>query len=346
MENFRLLFSLIAAITALTLSSCATRPARDTSDQNQALNNPCDQPPNWAAISAAFAASPPGGDFFTELGAANRELGRERDERAQCQVALAEERKAVAERSIQESVDKSYKAMQTTPQAANVQTGPDRKNSDVPMQQNLPNLRCRGEAPGTWDNCVGTVRYHNGNVYDGEFHQGERSGYGVLVINAIGKSNEDNIMADEPSVYIGQFKDGRLNGQGIVFNKVTHRAIGGPFRNNIFEGTSNSVSCKSRSPADWDGCFGVQSYPNGNIYFGEFSGGLRSGLGLIKIMARGLSNPQNIATSSPGLYVGHFLRGKINGRGMLLTSTGGYFGFFINNAYVGQDAIQYRRLVH
>jgi hypothetical protein len=345
---------LFAVVVTLALSSCAASTGRGVSSQNQVSSDPCYQPTNWAAVSAGLASAPPGSDFFTELGYANRELARERDQQTQCEVALAEQRVALerqrlaaAEQPVPINGAETTDAMHSAPPAESAESTQDVTSTDASTQQSSLNLRCLGGDPMAWDNCVGTVRYHNGNVYDGEFHDGQRSGYGVLTINAIGQSDHYNIMASEPSIYIGQFKNGRLNGQGIIFNKTTFRAFGGPFLDNIFMGASNPVNCRSTNAEHWDGCFGVQRHPNGNIYFGEFSGGVRSGLGLIKISAQGVSDSQNIAApSTPSIYVGQFLKGRINGRGMLLTPDDGIFGFFINNVYVGQDAAEYYRLVH
>jgi hypothetical protein len=180
------------------------------------------------------------------------------------------------------------------------------------------------------------VHYINGNVYDGEFHHGARSGYGVLVINAIGRSDFSNIMARVPSIYIGEFDGNRMNGNGIIFEKQGHTAIGGTFVNNLPSGVGN-VNCDTNaSPGTWNECFGVVRYPNGNVYFGDFKNGERSGLGFIKIMARGVMTAQNIATATPGFYVGQFRGGLMNGRGVLLTQTDGVFGRFVDNSFVGR----------
>ena len=307
----------------LGLSSCASPPRNEASTAPQVQGSPCSTSRNWFAISSAYLTPGPGG-FFAEQANVNRELARERQEQVQCQLAVAQQRAAEAAQASQDAAADRDSGAPTTGAA-----------SEVAAESS--NMRCQGQDPQVWDDCVGTVHYRNGNVYDGEFHHGMRSGYGVLVINAIGKSNRFNIMARVPSIYIGEFDDNRLNGAGIIFEKASHAADGGSFVDNVPSGPYGNINCDATAaPSTWDGCFGVVRYPNGNIYFGEFRNGERSGLGLIKIMARGVTTAQNIATLTPGLYVGQFRGGLMNGHGVLLTQDSGAFGRFVDNRYVGR----------
>ena len=52
-----------------------------------------------------------------------------------------------------------------------------------------------------WNNCFGTLTYPNGNEYVGEFKDGKRNGQGTYTF---ANGNE----------YVGEFKDGNLNGKG------------------------------------------------------------------------------------------------------------------------------------
>jgi hypothetical protein len=83
-------------VLALALSSCATSPGSDETSQNQTSRDPCYQPPNWFAVAAGFGSAPPGSDFFRELGYADGALARQRDQQTQCEIALAEQRVALA----------------------------------------------------------------------------------------------------------------------------------------------------------------------------------------------------------------------------------------------------------
>lgn len=86
-------------------------------------------------------------------------------------------------------------------------------STPLAITSNVPDMKCQG-LPQTWDNCVNAVRYPNGNVYQGEFHHGQREGLGVIQINAAGVSDHDHVLSNEPSIYAGEFHEGRLNGHG------------------------------------------------------------------------------------------------------------------------------------
>lgn len=323
MKRARLFLNLAVICAVLGLTSCASPPRNEASVARQAQANPCGTSPNWFAISSAYLTPGPGG-FPAEQTNVNGELARERQEQLQCQLALAQEKAAeAAQATLASTQEASSGSVQTEPYSGG---GTDSSN-----------MRCRGQYSVAWNNCVGTVHYANGNVYDGEFQRGRRSGYGVLVINAIGVTDRSSVMARVPSIYVGEFEGNRLNGTGVVFEKMSHVAHGGTFVDNLPSGPYKRVSCDAASSSStWNDCFGVVRYPNGNIYLGEFKNGERSGLGVIKIMARGRTTAQNIATPTPGLYVGQFRGGLMNGRGVLLTQNSGVFGRFVDNRYVGQ----------
>ena len=332
--------SALIASGILSVFLFATFHAPNAQAQSVGSSDPCAQPPNWAAIASGFL-TPHLGGFFGSLGNVSRELSQERNERTQCEASLAQQRAIQSEQeAIQEQQEQLEQSAQenTEPSGQSSTQYGSTEASASPQDSSPPNMHCEGRDSRTWNECVATIRYPNGNVYDGQFMQGQRSGFGVLVINAIGESDSYNILARTPSIYIGHFKGNWLNGEGILFAKSSLRAIKGPFFNNIFTGSSSSITCRSNDSRTWNECFGAQRYPNGNVYFGEFRDGHRSGLGLIKIMARGNSDAYDIATPSPGIYVGNFRGGRIDGRGMLLTTDGGYFGLFADNSYVGRNS--------
>ena len=66
-------------------------------------------------------------------------------------------------------------------------------------QSNLPG--CRGVDISRWSNCVGTKTFASGHKYVGEWKDGKQNGQGTLTT-----ANGDK--------YVGEFKDGNLNGQG------------------------------------------------------------------------------------------------------------------------------------
>jgi hypothetical protein len=103
------------------------------------------------------------------------------------------------------------------------------------------NMSCGAASSAQWDSCAGLASFPNGNIYRGEFHHGLREGFGFLIINARGVSDHDNILSDEPAIYAGEFRGGRLNGHGVWFTKS------GTGYSGTFTGTSTMVSsCTAR----------------------------------------------------------------------------------------------------
>jgi len=93
-----------------------------------------------------------------------------------------------------------------------------------------------------------------------------------------------------------------------------------------------SMGCKGVFSPQWDSCVGVLTYPNGNIYTGEFHHGQREGLGMIVIRARGTSDENQILSSEPNtIYAGEFRGDRLNGRGIWITQGAAYAGTFVNN---------------
>lgn len=92
--------------------------------------------------------------------------------------------------------------------------------------------------------------------------------------------------------------------------------------------------CKGTEIQQWSDCEGAHTYPNGNIYWGEFKNGLRHGLGKIRILAKGKSDSLNIRSEVPAIYIGQFKNGKISGYGVWSLDSGERFeGEFLDNIY-------------
>lgn len=89
-------------------------------------------------------------------------------------------------------------------------TGPAPKPT---FESKLP--KCQGDNPRGWSGCTGNFRFPNGNFYSGEWRNGNRDGVGILRIVSGGPTQNNNIGTKTPSIYFGQFHNGRLNGHGI-----------------------------------------------------------------------------------------------------------------------------------
>src|ERR1019366_4352446 len=63
---------------------------------------------------------------------------------------------------------------------------------------------CPNDSPElSWDNCQGTKTFLNGSKYVGEFKDGKFNGQGTF---ASARENK----------YVGEWKDGKFNGQGTL----------------------------------------------------------------------------------------------------------------------------------
>ncbi len=139
-------------------------------------------------------------------------------------------------------------------------------------QSNLP--ACRGSDSTRWSNCVGSVTFDGGNKYVGEWKDGKFNGQGTY-----------NWVSGEQ--YVGEFKGGRRHGQGNA------------------------------------------TYADGNKYIGEFKNDTRSGIGT-SIFADGRR------------YVGEFAGGKYNGSGTSFTSDGKVLseGIWFDGKFVSSEPVQ------
>ena len=193
-----------------------------------------------------------------------------------------------------------------------------------PRQKELP--------PSQWNNCVGTYTYQDGNVYSGEFRHGDRFGFGVLEIKFIGQSSADVIGWHEPAIYVGSFKDGRLDGYGLLIAK-SGVAYAGLFKDNIAQSGLNQKQCQGDESAAWTNCIGTYSFQNGNVYRGEFAHGVPEGIGMLQVRAVGTPEATQVRLPLTGVYVGQFEDGKLSGQGAVVMSGDGYFGTFSDNTF-------------
>jgi len=186
--------------------------------------------------------------------------------------------------------------------------------------------------PNQWTDCVGTHTYNNGDFYRGEFRHGERDGFGVLQIKYTGQSSDTEIGWGGPAIYVGSFKDGRLNGYGLLIAN-SGAAYAGTFKDNIAQADLTQKQCSGDASADWTNCIGTYHSPNGNVYRGEFARGLPEGIGVLEVNAVRGPRDSQVGLPSPGVYVGEFKDGKFSGQGAVIISGVGYFGTFSDGTF-------------
>jgi hypothetical protein len=116
-------------------------------------------------------------------------------------------------------------------------------------QSDLIQKKCPGELSDEWTNCIGTYRFPNGNIYRGEFAHGLPDGIGMLQVRAIGASDASQVRLPMPGIYVGQFKNGKLSGQGAVV--MSDAGYFGTFSDNTFK-RDKFAQKRSRSGAVTD----------------------------------------------------------------------------------------------
>ena len=154
---------------------------------------------------------------------------------------------------------------------------------------------CQGShLTSRWDACIGAITYSNGDKLAGEFRNGRLNGQGMEVL-ASGYQ------------YIGQFKDDLPDGQGTETFPEGHRYVG-EYKQGKYHGRGEfSFANRNRYAGDFfDGKpngQGSYTFANGDVYEGEFRNGLRSGRG-------------RFTYSDGERFVGEFQEGDFSGLGI------------------------------
>ena len=137
-------------------------------------------------------------------------------------------------------------------------------------QSNLP--ACQGSETIKWSNCFGTQIFTNGAKYEGEWKDGKVHGQGIGTF-------------PDGSKYVGEHKYGMIDG------------------------------------------YGINTFADGQRYEGEFKVGKRNGQG-------------TITSATRGKYVGEWKDDKYNGQGILVTPDGKRSeGIFDNNKFIREAKV-------
>ena len=162
--------------------------------------------------------------------------------------------------------------------------------------------------------AIKNITYDNGDKYIGEFKDGKPNGQGTFT-DASGKK------------YEGEFKDGVPNGHGIVTDTSGNK-YEGEFKDGVLNGQGTLTS---ENGEKYEGEFkdgqpngqGSLTYANGNQYEGEFKDGIPNGQG-------------KLIEASGDEYEGQFVDGVLNGQGTLTNANGTVFqGEFKDGQYIG-----------
>ena len=166
-------------------------------------------------------------------------------------------------------------------------------------QSSLP--PCQGSSHAVkWHNCFGAILHGNGDKQVGEFKDGRLNGQGM----------ESMVNGHQ---YIGTFKDGMPHGHGTETLPEGHKYVG-EFREGKYHGEgsfdfANRNRYVGQFIGGWPEGKGTYTYANGKTYVGEFKAGKRNGRGAL--------------TFADGeKFVGEFRNDEINGLGIEYRANG------------------------
>jgi len=161
-------------------------------------------------------------------------------------------------------------------------------------------VACKGTVRAAWNNCTGTYTTTEGAVYVGEFRNGKYNGEGTATW-----PNGDR--------YVGGFRDDKFHGQGIYTAEKNFVYVG-EFRDGMFNGIGTYTSSSGMKYfGEWrddeKNGQGTYTWPSGRVYVGQFRDDDRDGQG-----AETMPDGQK--------YVGEFREGKRWGNGTLYDPSG------------------------
>jgi hypothetical protein len=169
-------------------------------------------------------------------------------------------------------------------------------------QSSLP--PCRGDV-SMWTDCFGTTTHPSGNKYVGEYKDGRRDGQGTFFFLV-----DDKFKGDK---YVGEYKDGKPNGQG-TYTFATGNKYVGEFKDDKPNGQgtytlANGDKYVGEYKDDKRNGQGTYTFANGNKYVGEYKDDKRNGQGAFTL-------------ANGDKYVGEYKDGKRNGQGISYKADG------------------------
>lgn len=178
-------------------------------------------------------------------------------------------------------------------------------------------VECIG-SPETWNNCIGTQTLNSGGKYVGEFKEGKRNGQGTF---------------NWPSghKYVGESKDDKRTGKGTLTWPDGQKYVG-EFKDNKRSGQGvNNLPDGTKYVGEWKddkaNGYGTRNWPDGAKYAGEWVDDKRSGQG-------------TFTWPDGSQYVGEFRDSKVNGQGTRTWPDGAkYIGQFVDEKRHGQGSM-------
>jgi hypothetical protein len=207
----------------------------------------------------------------------------------------------------------------------------EKSNDEHSVQENHPNLNSGsiqkngniyiGQFINGELNGLGKLKFADGSIHEGEFKHGLLNGKGIII-------DENGKLFAE-----GEFLDGDLNGKGKYYHEN-----GTVFQEGIFtDGELNGHGLEYYDEDVYEGNWksnekcgqGKMTYTDGTIYEGEWLTNEIHGYGEMK-----WSNGQK--------YLGNWSRGNMHGKGKYFYSNGNiYEGDFVNGEFSGDGKFTY-----
>ena len=167
---------------------------------------------------------------------------------------------------------------------------------------------------------TGKLTFKNGDIYEGDFRNGKRTGKGIFYwkdgnvykgdfVN--GKRSGKGILRFvDGYVYEGEFLDGKRSGKG-VFRFVNGDTYEGDFVNDEMTGK------------------GILHFSDGDVYVGDFIDGDRTGKGILRF-------------ANGDVYEGDFIDDERTGKGILRFANGDvYEGDFVDDERIGKGILRF-----
>ena len=211
------------------------------------------------------------------------------------------------------------------------------------------------------NNCfdgLGTIFYEDGCCYKGEFKNGYMHGKGQFFnehklleyegdfVNNLFEG-KGKYLFKNGEYYIGQLKEGKKSGKGTLYYKSKNKKYEGYFVNDKPEGEgiffSDEFFFNGKEPIIYAGDFvkgryegqGLYTFPNGELYIGEFKNNLLNGNGILFYKNQKIKYEGGFYNNVPegegktylenGFFIGgHYKKGIIKGKAKIYDEEGNF----------------------
>ncbi len=183
-------------------------------------------------------------------------------------------------------------------------------------QSNLP--ACQGSDVSKWTNCFGTETFTESSKYVGDFKNGKSNGQGTYTYA-------------DGSKYVGNWKDDKKHGRGTLTFSDGDKYVGNWKDGNRSGRGTLTYANGNKYVGNWKddnrNGRGTETYANGNKYVGNWKDDKKHGLGTLTF-------------ANGNKYIGEFKDDEQNGQGTITIFDGDkYIGEFKDGKRYGQGTV-------